>query len=90
MEQATGRPLHEVHRELVFDPLGMNTTWLEGHEPARTPDTAHHYSGELDWTTISATIDWPGGGLVTTTPDLTRSCVRCGQNGSSDSARLTN
>jgi CubicO group peptidase (beta-lactamase class C family) len=72
MEQATGRPLHEVHRELVFDPLGMNTTWLEGHEPARTPDTAHHYSGELDWTTISATIDWPGGGLVTTTPDLTR------------------
>ena len=67
----TGQPLHEVYRELVFDPLGMDTTWLEGHKPARTPDPAHHYSGELDWTAISPTIDWAGG-LVTTAPDLTR------------------
>jgi D-alanyl-D-alanine carboxypeptidase len=72
VEQATGRPLHEVYRELVFDPLGMDTTWLEGYEPARRPEAAHHYSGELDWTTISPTIDWAGGGLVTTAPDLTR------------------
>jgi D-alanyl-D-alanine carboxypeptidase len=72
VEQVTGRPLHEVYRELVFGPLGMDTTWLEGHEPARTPDAAHHYSGELDWTTISPTIDWAGGGLVTTAPDLAR------------------
>ena len=34
MEQVTGRPLHEVYREIVFGPLGMGTTWLEGHEPA--------------------------------------------------------
>jgi D-alanyl-D-alanine carboxypeptidase len=72
VEQATGRPLHQVYRELVFGPVGMDTTWLEGHEPARTPDAAHHYSGELDWTTISPTIDWAGGGLVTTAPDLAR------------------
>jgi CubicO group peptidase (beta-lactamase class C family) len=31
---------------------------------------ARHYSGDLDWTTISPTIDWAGGGLVTTAPDL--------------------
>jgi D-alanyl-D-alanine carboxypeptidase len=72
VEQATGRPLHEVYRELVFDPAGMDTTWLEGYEPARKPEAAHHYSGELDWTTISPTIDWAGGGLVTTASDLTR------------------
>ena len=72
VEQVTGRPLHEVYRGLVFGPLEMDSTWLEGHEPARTPDAAHHYSGELDWTAISPTIDWAGGGLVTTTPDLTR------------------
>jgi D-alanyl-D-alanine carboxypeptidase len=72
VEQVTGRPLHRVYRELVFDPLEMTMTWLEGHEPARTPEVAHHYSGDLDWTTITPTIDWAGGGLVTTAPDLLR------------------
>jgi D-alanyl-D-alanine carboxypeptidase len=72
LEQATGRPLHEVYRELVFEPLGMDQTWLEGHEPGRKAEAAHHYSDELDWTTIAPTIDWAGGGLVTTASDLAR------------------
>jgi D-alanyl-D-alanine carboxypeptidase len=72
VEQVTGRPLHEVYRELVFDPLGMDGTWLEGHELARIPEVAHHYSDQLDWTTISPTIDWAGGELVTSAPDLAR------------------
>jgi D-alanyl-D-alanine carboxypeptidase len=72
VEQATGRQLHEVYRELVFDPLGMDATWLEGYEPARSTRVAHHYSNGLDWTTISPTVDWAGGGLVTTAPDLAR------------------
>ena len=72
VEQTTGRPLHEIYRQYVFDPLGMDSTWLEGHEPARRTDVAHHYSDDLDWTTISPTIDWAGGGLVTTAPDLAR------------------
>jgi D-alanyl-D-alanine carboxypeptidase len=71
-EQATGRQLHEIFRELVFDPLGMDETWLEGHEPSRNPEPAHHYSDALDLTTISPTMDWAGGGLVTTAPDLAR------------------
>jgi CubicO group peptidase (beta-lactamase class C family) len=50
----------------------MDSTWLEGHEPARRQQAAHHYSGELDWTEISPTIDWAGGGLVTTAPNLAR------------------
>jgi D-alanyl-D-alanine carboxypeptidase len=70
LERVTGQPLHAVYRELVFDPLGMGTTWLEGREPARELEVAHHYSGELDMTTLSPTIDWAGGGLVTTAPDL--------------------
>jgi CubicO group peptidase (beta-lactamase class C family) len=72
VEHVTGRPLHEVYRELVFDPLGMEGTWLEGHEPPRQREVAHHYSDELDWTTIAPTIDWGGGGLVTTASDLAR------------------
>jgi len=71
-EQSTGRELHEVYRQIVFDPLGMDGTWLEGHEPSRKPEVAHHYTEELDWTTISPTIDWAAGGLVTTAPDLAR------------------
>lgn len=72
LEQITGQPLHAVYRDVVFDPLGMGTTWLEGREPARELEVAHHYSGELDMTTLSPTIDWAGGGLATTAPDLTR------------------
>jgi hypothetical protein len=48
----------------------MDDTWLEGHERARKSDAAHDYSDKLDWTTISPTIDWAGGGLVTTVDDL--------------------
>jgi D-alanyl-D-alanine carboxypeptidase len=72
LEQVTGQPLHAVYREVVLEPLGMGRTWLEGREPAREPEVAHHYSGELDMTTLSPTIDWAGGGLVTTAPDLAR------------------
>jgi D-alanyl-D-alanine carboxypeptidase len=72
LEQIAGEPLHAVYREVIFDPLGMEMTWLEGHEPARAVEIAHHYHGELDMTTLSPTIDWAGGGLVTTAPDLTR------------------
>jgi D-alanyl-D-alanine carboxypeptidase len=71
LEQVTGRPLHQLYRAIVFDPLDMNSTWLEGHEAARRQEVAHHYTDELDWTTISPTIDWAGGGLVTTASDLT-------------------
>jgi D-alanyl-D-alanine carboxypeptidase len=72
IEEKTGRQLHEVYREFVFDTLGMDDTWLEGHEPPRRAEVAHHYTEELDWTTISPTIDWAAGGLVTTAHDLAR------------------
>jgi D-alanyl-D-alanine carboxypeptidase len=72
LEQVTGRPLHQLYREIVFDPLDMDSTWLEGHEAARRQEVAHYYTEQLDWTTISPTIDWAGGGLVTTAPDLAR------------------
>jgi D-alanyl-D-alanine carboxypeptidase len=70
LEHVTGRPLHQLYRAIVFDPLDMNSIWLEGHEPGRRQEVAHHYTEELDWTTISPTIDRAGGGLVTTAPDL--------------------
>jgi CubicO group peptidase (beta-lactamase class C family) len=59
VEQVTGRPLHLAYRELIFDPLGMDATWLEGHEPARSREVAHHYADGLDLTAISPTIARP-------------------------------
>ena len=71
VEQATGQPLHQVYRELVFDPAGMDSTWLEGYEPARhrKPPPLHGRARLGD--------DLPddrlaGGGLVTTAADLAR------------------
>jgi D-alanyl-D-alanine carboxypeptidase len=72
LEQITRQPLHSIYREVIFDPLGMEGTWLEGHEPSRQLEIAHHYDGELDMAEVSPTIDWAGGGLVTTASDLTR------------------
>ena len=50
----------------------MDGTWLEGHEQPRESEVAHHYSDDLDWTTIDPTIDLGRRGLVTTAPELTR------------------
>ena len=71
LQQITGQPLHSIYREVAFNPLGMQATWLEGHEASRQLEIAHHYDGEVDMTELSPTIDWAGGGLVTTGPDLT-------------------
>jgi D-alanyl-D-alanine carboxypeptidase len=72
IEQRTGLPLHAVYRSLVFNPAGMGSTWLEGYEPPRHPRIAHHYADGLDMASVSPTIDWAGGGLVSTTADLSR------------------
>jgi len=72
IEQRNGQPLHAVYRSLVFEPAGMESTWLEGYEPSRRPRIAHHYADGLDLATVSPTIDWAGGGLVSTTADLSR------------------
>jgi D-alanyl-D-alanine carboxypeptidase len=36
------------------------------------PRIAHHYAGDLDMASVSPTIDWAGGGLASTTADLSR------------------
>src|SRR5688500_15270478 len=48
------------------------TGLFEGHEPALAGEPAHHYRGNTDLSAVTPTIDWAGGGLVTTAPDLAR------------------
>lgn len=77
IQNVTGKALHEVYRERLFAPLGMNNTYLEHYENPRPAlpnrGLAHVYFGPLDYTDLRAiSADWAGGGLASTTEDLNR------------------
>jgi D-alanyl-D-alanine carboxypeptidase len=71
IEALTGRPLQQAYRELVLDRAGMADTWLESSdEPPRRHDIAAHDFEGHDITGMDPTVDWAGGGLVSTAADL--------------------
>jgi D-alanyl-D-alanine carboxypeptidase len=71
IEALTGQPLQEAYRERVLDPAGMTATWLESSdEPPRRHDIASHDFEGHDITDMDPTVDWAGGGLVSTAADL--------------------
>lgn len=77
IQNVTGKALHEVYRERLFDPLGMNNTYVEHYETPRpaiaSRGLSHVFFGELDYTDLRAiSADWAGGGLASTTEDLNR------------------
>jgi D-alanyl-D-alanine carboxypeptidase len=71
IEALTGWPLQQAYRELVLDAAGMPATWLESSDepPRRRAIAAHDFEGQ-DITGMDPTVDWAGGGLVTTAADL--------------------
>jgi D-alanyl-D-alanine carboxypeptidase len=70
IEHLGGRPLHEAYRVRILDPLGMDGTYLEGHEPHRGSELTHPHEGDLDTSIIHGSADWAGGGLVSTIDEL--------------------
>ncbi len=72
VEHLDGRPLHESYRARILDPLGMDGTYLEGHEPHRGPEMSHPHEGDLDCSVIHGTADWAGGGLVSDVDEVAR------------------
>lgn len=72
VEHVTGRPLQEAYRHDVLDPAGMPATWLESAaEPPRRAGVSHHFLDGADITNLlEPTVDWAGGGLVSTAGDL--------------------
>jgi len=72
IEEVTGKDLHEVYREKIFDPLGLDDTWLHWREPQ--PGTlleSHRYEGSWDmYIKRHQSADWAGGGLVSSSGDL--------------------
>jgi D-alanyl-D-alanine carboxypeptidase len=78
IEKLMRRALHEVYRDLLLDPLGMNHTYRPSHEDARPSlpgrGPSHRYLDDYECTLLPAvmTADWAGGGLISTTKDLNR------------------
>jgi len=76
VQRVTGASLESAARSLVFDPLGMTSTYMEYTEaPRRGADVAltHYLLGATDVTGLPAlSADWAGGGWATTSADLIR------------------
>jgi CubicO group peptidase (beta-lactamase class C family) len=71
-QQAAGRPIAELHRDLLFQPLELRHTWVPGHEPLDpAPDPATVWLGEkpLDDRPLAMASF---GDLYSTTDDLLR------------------
>ena len=78
IEGITGAALHEVYRDMLLAPLGMEHTYRPSHEEPRPSlpgrGVSHRYLDDLECTLLPAvmTADWAGGGLISTTSDLNR------------------
>ena len=73
IEFATGKELHEVYKERFYEPLGMMDTYLSYREDAIWTGThSHRYEDRWDMTDkVHNSADWAGGGLISSTRDLT-------------------
>lgn len=78
IECVSGATLHEVYRERLLDPLGMEHTYRPAFEaprpsiPGRSPSERFLIDLECSLSPAVMTADWGGGGLISTTEDLNR------------------
>ncbi len=74
IEKITGKPMHESLHEYIFRPLEMNNTWQmfysEPEIKSQYPMVDLYYKGLNLSKARSISIDWAGGGIVSTTEDL--------------------
>ena len=68
VEAASGQAFHEVMTERIFQPLGLENTWMHARSTAPYADVWIH---DYNATGVPAlSLDWAGGGLATTADDL--------------------
>jgi D-alanyl-D-alanine carboxypeptidase len=75
IEAAAEMPLAEAYRTYIYEPLGMESTFLDCYEePVIDVALAHGYTGTgddmADVTELHESEGWSAGGLVSTAPDL--------------------
>lgn len=74
IEKITGQPFHQALSEQIFNPLGMDDSFMPGrsvskNNKSQTPGKTW-FQGEEVESFRSLTVDWAGGGVVTTTGNL--------------------
>jgi D-alanyl-D-alanine carboxypeptidase len=75
IEEVTGQPFHEVLRERIIAPLGLESTWLAAYESGPEPVGAFlqvlaiPLPIQFDYTAVGSGA-WAAGGLVSTAADL--------------------
>ena len=77
LERVTGLPLHRQMREEIFDPLGLEDTYLayrddpRGLGPGRWPE-ADCWAGQVPCLSagVNLSFDWAGGGVVSSARSL--------------------
>jgi len=73
IEVAEAMPLAEAYRTHIYEPLGMESTFLDCYEDS-VIDVVHGYTGledtMSDVTELHESVGWSAGGMVSTAPDL--------------------
>lgn len=73
IEHITGQPLHTAYQRLIFEPLGMTSTWLTYREKGNDRSLSDRYEGRENLRGVPRqSADWAGGGLASTAHDLER------------------
>lgn len=72
MQNIDGKALHEIYHDRIFQPLGMQHTWLHWRETAPFGiSQSHRYEGGYNmFTKRQNSADWSAGGLVSTAADM--------------------
>lgn len=73
IEVAEDMPLTEAYRTHIYEPLGMESTFMDCYEDP-VIDVVHGYTGfgdtMSDVTELHESVGWSAGGMVSTAPDL--------------------
>jgi len=72
IERVTGETYHAQLKARIFDPLGMENSYLEHYEePRGDQPLSHAFLSTMDLVTdINTSMDWGGGGIVSTCEEL--------------------